>query len=137
MPTKSEMPRFRVHTKRGSRGQEWTSYFYDMRGTGRRDVALGNDYARAVEAWRVLHNGGQVRAAPPKTSRVIPPRQPSAANGSVKGWRQSVSGSRSGMPSARSASARISAMRQRAAAARWWRMLLRWCMLQSLEKLAN
>jgi len=56
MPKVSKHPRFRVHVKRGKAGQVWTSYWYDMRGTGEPDVALGNDREAALKQWDELHN---------------------------------------------------------------------------------
>jgi integrase len=56
MPKKSKYPRLRSHTKRGKAGQVWTSWWYDMRGTGKRDIPLGTDYARAIIRWDELHN---------------------------------------------------------------------------------
>ena len=38
MPKISEFPRFRTYVKHGKAGQSWTSYGYDMRGTGRPDI---------------------------------------------------------------------------------------------------
>lgn len=56
MPKLTKYPRLRVYVKRGKAGQVWTSYAYDMRGTGKPDVALGSDYAQAVKQWDDLHN---------------------------------------------------------------------------------
>lgn len=56
MPKKSKYPRLRVHIKRGKAGQVWTSYWYDMRGTGKPDVSLGTDLAQAIKRWDELHN---------------------------------------------------------------------------------
>lgn len=52
---KSKYPRLRSKTFKGSGGQVWTYYVYDMRGTGEKDVRLGTDYAYALEQWRKLH----------------------------------------------------------------------------------
>lgn len=52
---KSKYPRLRTHTRKGKGGQVWTSWWYDMRGTGKPDVSLGTDYAIALEKWRELH----------------------------------------------------------------------------------
>jgi hypothetical protein len=52
----SKHPRLRSHTRKGKGGQVWVSYYYDMRGTGKPDVPLGTDYARALEGWHKLHN---------------------------------------------------------------------------------
>lgn len=56
MPKSSKHPRLRVHIKRGKAGQVWTSYWYDMRGTGEPDVALGTDRDAALKRWDELHN---------------------------------------------------------------------------------
>lgn len=55
MPKKSKHPKLRVSVKRGKAGQVWTSYWYDMRGTGKPDVALGTDYAVALQRWAEIH----------------------------------------------------------------------------------
>jgi hypothetical protein len=56
MPKLTKHPRLRAHIKRGKAGQVWTSYWYDMRGTGKPDVSLGTDYAEALRRWDELHN---------------------------------------------------------------------------------
>jgi integrase len=56
MPKRSKYPKFRTHTKKGRGGQRWVSYWYDMRGTGQPDIALGTDYAEALRRWDELHN---------------------------------------------------------------------------------
>lgn len=56
MPKASKYPRLRVYVKRGKAGQVWTSYAYDNRGTGKPDVALGNDRKQALKQWDELHN---------------------------------------------------------------------------------
>jgi hypothetical protein len=43
MPKPSKHPKLRVSVKRGKAGQVWISYWYDMRGTGKPDMPLGND----------------------------------------------------------------------------------------------
>lgn len=53
---KSKYPRLRTHVRKGASGQVWTSWWYDMRGTGEKDISLGNDYAIALEKWHRLHN---------------------------------------------------------------------------------
>lgn len=53
---KSKYPRLRSHTRKGAGGQVWVSYWYDMRGTGKPDVALGTDYALAIQQWDKLTN---------------------------------------------------------------------------------
>lgn len=52
---KTKYPRLRSKTYKGAGGQVWTYYTYDMRGTGKPDVRLGTDYAKAVEQWKRLH----------------------------------------------------------------------------------
>ena len=54
MPKQSKHPRLRVHIRRGKAGQVWTSYSFDNRGTGRKDVPLGTDYAKALAEWKRL-----------------------------------------------------------------------------------
>lgn len=56
MPKRSKYPKLRTHVKRGKAGQIWTSWWYDMRGTGQPDVSLGTDYAEALRQWDELHN---------------------------------------------------------------------------------
>lgn len=58
MPTRTHYPRFRVSVKRGKKGQVWTSYWYDNRGTGRPDIALGTDHAAALAKWAEIEAGG-------------------------------------------------------------------------------
>lgn len=53
---KTKYPRLRSKTYKGAGGQVWTYYVYDMRGTGKSDVRLGTDHAKAVEQWQKLHN---------------------------------------------------------------------------------
>lgn len=53
---KSKYPRLRAKTYRGSSGQVWTYYVYDMRGTGKPDVRLGRDWPLAIAQWDKLHN---------------------------------------------------------------------------------
>lgn len=55
MPKKSKHPRLRVSVKRGKGGQVWRSWWYDMRGTGKPDVKLGNDYPAALLKWAEIH----------------------------------------------------------------------------------
>lgn len=55
MPKTSKHPKLRVSVKRGKAGQVWTSYWYDMRGTGKPDVPLGTDHAAALRKWAELH----------------------------------------------------------------------------------
>lgn len=51
----NRFPRFRTYVKRGKNGQCWVSYWYDKRGTGERDVPLGNNYEAALIKWRQIH----------------------------------------------------------------------------------
>lgn len=55
MPKVSKYPKLRVSIKRGKSGQVWQSWWYDMRGTGKPDVPLGNDYADALRRWAEIH----------------------------------------------------------------------------------
>lgn len=55
MPKKSKYPKLRVHVKRGRDGQVWTSYWYDMRGTGQPDRPLGTDREAALRQWAEIH----------------------------------------------------------------------------------
>jgi len=52
----SKYPRLRTYVKKGSSGQRWISYAYDMRGTGQSDISLGTDYNCALKKWDELHN---------------------------------------------------------------------------------
>lgn len=76
MPKASEFPKFRTSTKRGPAGQMWTSYWYDNRGTGRPDVALGTDREKALAKWRELRtaaeNGVKHPPARKRTARAQP-----------------------------------------------------------------
>ena len=56
MPKLSKHPRFRTYVKKGANGQRWVSYAYDMRGTGKPDIALGTDYAEAMRRWAEIHH---------------------------------------------------------------------------------
>ena len=55
MPKKSKHPKLRVSIKRGKAGQVWTSYWFDMRGTGKPDVPLGTDREAALRRWAELY----------------------------------------------------------------------------------
>lgn len=57
MPKRSKHPRLRTHVKSGKGGQRWVSYWYDNRGTGKRDVPLGSDYEAALAKWAELSSG--------------------------------------------------------------------------------
>lgn len=52
----NKYPRFRTHIRKGVNGQVWVSYFYDNRGTGKKDVPLGNDYEQALAKWDKIRN---------------------------------------------------------------------------------
>ena len=53
---KSKHPGLRAKSYRTVGGRVLTYYVYDMRGTGKKDVRLGTDYASAIEQWHKLHN---------------------------------------------------------------------------------
>ncbi len=55
MPKKTSHPKLRVSVKRGKAGQVWTSWWYDMRGTGQPDMPLGTDHAEALRRWAEIH----------------------------------------------------------------------------------
>ncbi len=55
MPKTSNHPKLRVSIKRGKAGQVWTSYWFDMRGTGKPDVPLGTDREAALRRWAELY----------------------------------------------------------------------------------
>jgi integrase len=55
MPKPSKYPKLRVSIKRGKAGQVWTSWWYDMRGTGKPDIKLGNDRDAALRRWAEIH----------------------------------------------------------------------------------
>lgn len=74
MASPGKYPRLRVYVKRGKAGQVWTSYAYDMRGTGRPDVALGSDYAEALRRWAEIH--------------LDAPRHAGTLEEAFKGWEQ-------------------------------------------------
>jgi hypothetical protein len=56
MPKITKHPRLRTLVRRGSNGQRWVYYYYDMRPEGGKDVPLGKDYAVALAKWSDLHN---------------------------------------------------------------------------------
>lgn len=58
MPKQSKYPKLRTYIKRGRSGQVWASYAYDMRGTGKPDIALGTDYDKALARWAEIHLDG-------------------------------------------------------------------------------
>ena len=53
---KSKYPRLRSVTRKGSSGQIWVYYRYDMRSEGKPDIQLGTDYPAAIEQWHKLHH---------------------------------------------------------------------------------
>lgn len=73
MPRTSEFPRLRKHTKKGKNGQSWTSWWFDMRGTGQRDIPLGSDYPKALELWAQCSKGN-LPPPPKKPLRITKPR---------------------------------------------------------------
>lgn len=54
----------------------WTSYYFDMRQEGTKDVPLGNDYAQALVMWRELTEGA--------------PRIAGTMQEAFNGWRETV-----------------------------------------------
>jgi integrase len=56
MPKKTKYPKLRTHVKKGANGQRWVSFWFDMRGTGEKDIPLGTDYAKALEKWDELYH---------------------------------------------------------------------------------
>jgi hypothetical protein len=62
MPKTSKYPKLRVYVKRGRAGQVWKSWAYDMRGTGKPDIPLGNNYDEALRRWNEIHNEAPRRA---------------------------------------------------------------------------
>ena len=55
MPKIAGFPRLRTHTRTGSKnGQTWTSYWWDGRSDGLKDIPLGTDYETAIGAWREI-----------------------------------------------------------------------------------
>lgn len=55
MPKLTKYPRLRSHVRKGRSGQVYVYWFYDMRGTGKPDVALGRDHKDAIARWEELH----------------------------------------------------------------------------------
>lgn len=53
MPAICEYPRLRKHSRAGAKGKTWTSYYWDGRAIGMKDVALGNNYEIALAQWRI------------------------------------------------------------------------------------
>ncbi len=62
MPKITEFPRLRTHVRKGRNGEVWTSYYYDMRGTGNKDIPLGTCKETALKAWERIRSGGQYRS---------------------------------------------------------------------------
>jgi hypothetical protein len=56
VPKLTKHPRLRVHVRKGKDGRVYTYYFYDMRGEGVPDIALGKDREDAIAQWDELHN---------------------------------------------------------------------------------
>lgn len=54
MPKRSKLPGFRTHVRKGREGQRWVSYWLDMRGTGKPDIPLGTDHAKALAEYHRL-----------------------------------------------------------------------------------
>lgn len=52
----NKYPRFRTHVRKGANGQVWVSYWFDNRGTGKKDIPLGKDYAIAIDKWDKIRN---------------------------------------------------------------------------------
>jgi hypothetical protein len=57
MPKLTEYPNLRTHVRKGPNGQVWTSYAWDGRGRGARDIPLGTDFEKAVEGWKLCQQG--------------------------------------------------------------------------------
>lgn len=94
MPKLTKHPRLRSHVKKGKHGQVWTSWWYDMRGTGQPDVPLGNDYATALARWAELRAGasriaGTVEEAIQRYEKdILPGLHKETARGYVKSLRR-------------------------------------------------
>jgi hypothetical protein len=54
----NEHPKLRSHIRRRKNGKVTTYYFYDRRGTGEPDIALGTDYDKALAKWKEIHEDG-------------------------------------------------------------------------------
>lgn len=76
MPKITPFPRLRSHTRKGVGGNVWTSWYFDMRQEGTKDVPLGSDYAQALVKWRELTEGG--------------PRIAGTLQEAINGWREKV-----------------------------------------------
>lgn len=90
---KSKHPRLRSHTRKGKGGQVWTSWWYDMRGTGKPDIPLGRDYAAAIQQWELLANNlpltkGRVQEAIDLFVEKVLPTYTSAET--VRGYKKSL-----------------------------------------------
>lgn len=55
MPKVTKYPRLRSHVRKNKAGKVRAYYFYDMRPDGTLDIALGTDYAEALQKWEELH----------------------------------------------------------------------------------
>jgi hypothetical protein len=71
MPKITETPRLRTH-KRTSGGKTWTSYYWDGRTRGGKDVPLGSDFDKALELWAQCERG----IFPEKVKRLPKPKAP-------------------------------------------------------------
>jgi hypothetical protein len=56
VPKLTQYPRLRVHVRKGKNARVYTYFFYDMRGEGVPDIALGRDREEAIAKWDELHN---------------------------------------------------------------------------------
>lgn len=56
MSKKTKYPRLRTHVRRGTSGQVWVYYYFDMRAEGKPDIPLGRDHAQALKKWDELYN---------------------------------------------------------------------------------
>lgn len=56
MPKKTKYPGLRSHAWKTAGGEVRVAYYYDMRGTGKPDQALGTDFAAAVVEWDKIRN---------------------------------------------------------------------------------
>lgn len=55
MPKRTKHPKLRAQSWRTAGGEVRTAYYYDMRGTGEKDIPLGTDYAQALRRWAEIH----------------------------------------------------------------------------------
>lgn len=90
---KTKYPRLRSHTRNGRGGQVWVSWWFDMRGTGKPDIPLGNDYAAAIDQWDKLANHlpmtiGRVQQAIDRFVEKVLPTYTSAET--IKGYKKNL-----------------------------------------------